>query len=63
MTLTRTVVPELLDNLSANDPVAMRSRRDLKRVHKAMSTRSILLRALGDFNIRRQSAPLSLIHI
>jgi len=63
MTLTRTVVPELLDNLSANDPVAMRSRRDLKRVHKAMSTRSILLRALGDFNIRRQSAPFRVLEL
>ena len=30
----------------ADDPAPMRSRRDLRRVHRAMGTRSILLRAL-----------------
>lgn len=46
MTLPRRVGVEILDGLEATDPAAGRSRRDLRRVHRAMGTRSILLRAL-----------------
>jgi hypothetical protein len=46
MSMTRIVGPEILDGLAADDPAARRSRRDLKRVHRAMGTRSILRRAL-----------------
>lgn len=46
--LARVVSKEVLDDLPANDPRAMRSRRDLKRVHQAMGTRTILLQALRD---------------
>ena len=46
MTLPRRVEPEALDDLAEDDPAAQRSRRDLQRIHRAMGTRSILLRAL-----------------
>jgi hypothetical protein len=37
--LARVVAPETLDGLSEADPEARRSRRDLRRVHRAMGTR------------------------
>jgi hypothetical protein len=40
------VLPELLDQLSPDDPLAQRSRRDLQRIHKVMGTLSTLRRAL-----------------
>ncbi|HYO27589.1 MAG TPA: hypothetical protein VER68_04870 [Azonexus sp.] len=46
MSMTRIVGTEILDGLAADDPEAKRSRRDLKRLHRAMGTRSILRRAL-----------------
>lgn len=46
MSLPRRVSSETLDHLSENDPRAIRSRRDLQRVHKVMRTRSLLLAAL-----------------
>ena len=36
MMSVRSVEPELLDNLAAQDPAAQRSRRDLQRLHRAM---------------------------
>ena len=42
----RRVQAELLDGLAATDPVAVRSRRDLKRVHQFMRTRARLVRKL-----------------
>lgn len=53
--LPRRVEPETLDYLAENDPRAIRSRRDLQRVHRVMRTRGILLRAL------RQAAALAAI--
>ena len=44
--LPRRVEPELLDDLAASDPRARRSRADLRRLHRAMATLSIVLRAL-----------------
>lgn len=38
MSLPRVVAPETLDGLAALDPAAMRSRRDLQRVHRVMRT-------------------------
>lgn len=61
--MTRSVVPELLDGLAASDPAAIRSRTDLKRVHRAMGTRSILLRALGNFNFRGPARPLRILEL
>ncbi|MBL8414475.1 MAG: hypothetical protein JNM42_08570 [Propionivibrio sp.] len=46
MSMRRIVGPEILDGLAADDPAARRSRRDLRRVHRAMGTRTILRRAL-----------------
>lgn len=46
MSMTRIVGSEILDGLAADDPAARRSRRDLKRVHRAMGTRLIIQRAL-----------------
>ena len=42
MKLVRTVVAKELDSLGPGDPSAMRSRRDLQRVHRAMGTCTIL---------------------
>ena len=44
--LPRRVGSETLDHLDETDPRAIRSRRDLQRVHRVMRTRTILLRAL-----------------
>jgi hypothetical protein len=41
------VAPEALDSLGAEDPAALRSRRDLRRLHVAMGTLSIMTRAIG----------------
>ena len=46
LALPRIVVPETLDALSEDDPRAVASRRDLRRVHRAMGTRWILSRAI-----------------
>jgi hypothetical protein len=46
MSLARCVLPELLDELAAEDPRAIRSRRDLRRVNRLMGSHAILLRAL-----------------
>jgi hypothetical protein len=47
--LARVVVAETLDGLAEADPDARRSRRDLRRVHRAMGTRGILAEALRDW--------------
>ena len=44
--LTRVLEPETLDHLAPDDPVAQRSRRDLRRVNAFMGARRILARAL-----------------
>lgn len=44
--LPRRVTPETLDALPEHDPRAIGSRRDLRRVHRAMFTRTILARVL-----------------
>ena len=45
--MPRRVAPEALDSLNADDPAAQRSRRDLRRLHVAMGTLSIMMRAIG----------------
>ena len=42
----RRLEPEILDGLAAADPRAQRSRTDLRRIHRAMGTLSIMQRAL-----------------
>jgi hypothetical protein len=46
LSLPRRVEPELLDHLGVHDPRAQRSRNDLRRLHRAMATLSVLKRAL-----------------
>jgi hypothetical protein len=46
LSLPRRTEPELLDGLAAEDPRAQRSRNDLRRIHRAMATLSIVTRAL-----------------
>ncbi len=43
----RILEPEVLDYLDADDPAAQRSRRDLRRIHRLMRTRSIVVRAIA----------------
>lgn len=45
----RVLVPEILDHLPAEDPRAVRSRRDLARINWAMRQSAIMARALSDF--------------
>jgi len=67
LTLPRRVDAEALDNLPAQDPRALRARRDLHRVHRAMGTRSTLLQALRRLSVRRTitaaSAPLRVLEL
>lgn len=58
--LPRNVQPETLDALGAHDPAAQRSRRDLRRVHRAMGTLAIVLRALDRAVI---GAPRSILEL
>lgn len=48
MLMPRHVAAEALDHLPAADPAAMRSRRDLVRIHRAMGTRAIVARGWRD---------------
>ncbi len=43
---SRTVSPEILDELPATDPRAIRSRRDLRRVNRVMGSCAILTRSI-----------------
>jgi hypothetical protein len=64
MVMARVVAAEVLDGLDAGDPAAQRSRRDLRRVHRAMRTRSILLRGLAALDaVRRGAEPLRMLEL
>jgi hypothetical protein len=43
----RVVLPELLDGMDPDDPLARQSRRDLQRIHVVMGTLATLRRALA----------------
>lgn len=62
MTAARRVEPELLDALAADDPRAVRSRRDLKRVNRLMAAASLLGRPL-DALLRGRHAPVRLVEL
>jgi Methyltransferase domain len=51
--LQRCVSPEQLDVLPPDDPAARRSRRDLRRVHRAMRSLTILREACGSLRMSR----------
>ena len=62
--MPRLVAAEALDGLPQDDPGAIRSRRDLRRVHRAMGTRRIILRALKDMKLSRlEVEPLRVLEI
>lgn len=62
--MPRVVGAEALDSLAQDDPAAMRSRRDLRRVHRAMGTRWIVQRALRDAPTARcKAAPLRVLEL
>lgn len=62
--MPRIVAAETLDGLAEDDPAAMRSRRDLQRVHRVMGTRGIMLRALQKLMLSRPApAPLRILEL
>jgi SAM-dependent methyltransferase len=61
MTTPRCVTPEILDDLAPEDPRAARSRRDLRRVHRAMGTVSALHRALS--RLRLAARPQTILEL
>ena len=64
MTMPRTVAAETLDGLAEDDPSAMRSRRDLQRIHRFMGTRGIMARSLQRLLASRPAAaPLRLLEL
>ena len=64
MTMARVVAAETLDGLSENDPHAMRSRRDLQRIHRLMGTRTTLARALRKMTaLKREHPPFRILEL
>lgn len=62
--LPRTVSAETLDGLAADDPHAIRSRRDLRRVHRVMGTRSTVLHVLrGMTALHHKPEPLRVLEL
>ncbi|WP_327080484.1 hypothetical protein [Polaromonas sp. CG_9.5] len=62
--MERIVTDETLDGLAEDDPAAMRSRRDLQRIHRVMGTRSILVKALRGLSASRpQGVPLRVLEL
>lgn len=62
--MARIVAAEVLDHLAPNDPAARRSRRDLVRVHRAMGTRSIVVRGWRNLlSPQREDAPLRILEL
>lgn len=57
----RSVTRELLDTLAPDDPRAIASRRDLRRVHRAMRTLAILKDAVLSFGM--QTAPRRILEL
>ncbi len=56
LTRSRVVLPELLDHLPPDDPQALRSRRDLQRIHVVMRTRATLCDAIARLQLERPPA-------
>src|SRR5579862_9424387 len=61
MTGPRCVRPEVLDVLAPEDPRALRSRRDLRRVHRVMRSVSALKQALS--RLRLLAPPKSILEL
>lgn len=64
MSMPRVVAAETLDGLAEGDPAAIRSRRDLQRVHRVMGTRGIVARALRELtSLRTATEPLRILEL
>ena len=64
MTPARVVAAEALDHLAPDDPAALRSRRDLARVHRVMGTRTIICRGWRALvSPARAAAPLRILEL
>jgi SAM-dependent methyltransferase len=61
--LPRILEPETLDHLAPDDPVAQRSRRDLRRVNAFMGARRILARALARAVAGDPAGPLRILEL
>lgn len=62
--MARVVTAETLDGLAEDDPAAMRSRRDLQRIHRVMGTRGRVVQALRSLTASRPAgAPLRLLEL
>ncbi len=62
--MDRVLTREILDDLAVDDAQAVRARRDLQRVHRAMGTRTIVLRALRSMDaLRHRTAPLRVLEL
>jgi SAM-dependent methyltransferase len=59
----RVLEPETLDHLAPEDPVAQRSRRDLRRVNAFMGARRILARAIARAMPEDRGRPLRLLEL
>ena len=59
--MSRRVCPEALDGLDWRDPRAQRSRRDLRRIHRAMGSLTILRNAVA--RLRLATHPKSIVEI
>jgi hypothetical protein len=62
MMAQRQVVPELLDSLPVDDPLAIGSRADLRRINRIMGAQSLLIRALDPL-LGAGSGPARLVEI
>lgn len=63
MTQPRVVTPEDLDTLDARDAAAIHARHDLRRIHRAMGTRTILVRGLDALRRARPDRPLQVLEL
>ena len=59
--MQRVVEPELLDTLAPDDPRAIRSRADLRRINRLMGTQALLGNLLD--TMLQESAPMRLIEL
>jgi SAM-dependent methyltransferase len=59
--MSRRVCPEALDDLDPEDPRALRSRRDLRRIHRAMGSLTILRNLVG--RLRLATHPKSIVEL
>ena len=64
MSMPRVGAAETLDGLAEDDPAAVHSRRDLRRVHRMMGTRTIVARALRELTaFRSATEPLRILEL